>query len=261
MREKFSFKTERDREPHLDFFSRKARMIRRLHRLCLLSLCVGWLSISLAQAPIPIRIASSDSRTQSFRDDELPGIATWIGLYNDRQGFQWKFTECSLQWAPDPYTEDNHSKWSAKKLVVLDHSQPVLLVQGLDGLVTVRPQKAEYTDKSSPEGVQITEKGLPIRFGQANFVLQSVPAKKSTDKSTLILSSRGQSQIIDATLPPTFDYGWSLLWAGDLDGDGRLDLIIHYADNVFGSMQLLLSSRSNPGELVHNVAHRNFGYD
>jgi hypothetical protein len=184
-----------------------------------------------------------------------------MGLYNDRQGFQWKFTECRLKWAPDPHTENDHSKWSAKELVVLDHSQPVLLVQGLDGLVTVRPQKAEYTDKSSPEGVQITEKGLPIRFGQSNYVLQNVPAQKSTDKITLILSPRGQSQIIDATLRPTFDYGWSLLWAGDLDGDGRLDLIIQYADNVFGSMQLLLSSRSNPGELVHSVAHRYSGYD
>jgi hypothetical protein len=260
MREKFSFKTERDGELHLDFFSQKTCMIPRLHRLCLLSLCIGWLSISLAQAPIPIKIASSDSRTQSFRGDEHLGIATWMGLYADRQGFQWKSTECRLQWAPDPYTEDNHSKWSAKKLVVLDHSQPVFLVQGLNSLVTVRPQKAEYADTRWPDGVQVTEESLPIRFGQSNFVLQSAPGKKDTDKNSLILSSMGKSQIIDATLPAN-DSVWILLWAGDLDGDGRLDLIIHYADNVFGSMQLLLSSRSNSGELVHTVAHRNFVYD
>lgn len=44
----------------------------------------------------------------------------------------------------------------------------------------------------------------------------------------------------------TCDY---LQWAGDLDGDGRLDLLLNYTDYQWSSV-LFLSSLAKPGELV-----------
>ncbi|OPL18778.1 MAG: hypothetical protein AVO35_13050 [Candidatus Aegiribacteria sp. MLS_C] len=47
-----------------------------------------------------------------------------------------------------------------------------------------------------------------------------------------------------------------VVWAGDLDGDGRVDLVIdnvpHY--NIYKGLELYLSSEAGPGELVKRVA-------
>lgn len=46
----------------------------------------------------------------------------------------------------------------------------------------------------------------------------------------------------------------SLLWAGDLDGDGRLDLLVSYTGYNQGGVCLYLSSRAAPGALIGHVA-------
>ncbi len=49
--------------------------------------------------------------------------------------------------------------------------------------------------------------------------------------------------------------GWSLLWAGDLDGDGLLDLVLS-ADHHYNTstLRLFLSSHAKKGQLVREVA-------
>jgi len=49
-----------------------------------------------------------------------------------------------------------------------------------------------------------------------------------------------------------------ILWAGDLDGDGKLDLLVTLSDKYSAfPRQLLLSGSAHKGELVHEVAHFN----
>jgi hypothetical protein len=45
----------------------------------------------------------------------------------------------------------------------------------------------------------------------------------------------------------------SLLWAGDLDRDGKLDLLISYGGDNWSGVCLYLSSRAGEGELVREI--------
>jgi hypothetical protein len=48
-----------------------------------------------------------------------------------------------------------------------------------------------------------------------------------------------------------------LIWAGDLDGDGKLDLLMNFTDYFWGTT-LFLSSLAKPGELVGAAGHFNY---
>ena len=47
---------------------------------------------------------------------------------------------------------------------------------------------------------------------------------------------------------------WQLIWAGDLDGDGKLDLYLDFGEMYFYEKRLLLSSQAAKGQLVKDVA-------
>jgi hypothetical protein len=48
---------------------------------------------------------------------------------------------------------------------------------------------------------------------------------------------------------------WQLLWAGDLDGDGKLDLLFDLSTHSgAGARRLFLSSAARKGEAVREVA-------
>jgi hypothetical protein len=69
-----------------------------------------------------------------------------------------------------------------------------------------------------------------------------------------IENGKGISQIFAYTKRFN-DAMFSLRWAGDLDGDGKLDLLIDGSDHYAGSkIVLFLSSYSDGGELFKKVA-------
>jgi hypothetical protein len=53
--------------------------------------------------------------------------------------------------------------------------------------------------------------------------------------------------------PESDNAAW-LLWAGDLDGDGALDLLVRYAGYNSGGVCLFLSASARPGVLVRHIA-------
>ncbi len=63
---------------------------------------------------------------------------------------------------------------------------------------------------------------------------------KSKDRSQILIKEVG-------------NYPWHLMLAGDLDGDGKLDLILRSDSACHGDQPLFLSSQTNSNELVHLV--------
>ena len=71
----------------------------------------------------------------------------------------------------------------------------------------------------------------------------------------MVLESDGISQTLYEWPHGFSDQHCELIWAGDLDGDGKLDLYIDLSDhyNVMGKT-LFLSSKRQPGKLVERIA-------
>ncbi|HLK92752.1 MAG TPA: hypothetical protein VKZ18_22860 [Polyangia bacterium] len=87
-----------------------------------------------------------------------------------------------------------------------------------------------------------TERGeRTIRFGKRRF--QIWQDKISEDTSLIALGFDGQIQVL---LPDSLGFDYVIVWAGDLDGDHRLDLIITDDETDEPRFSLFLSSRAPP---------------
>lgn len=87
--------------------------------------------------------------------------------------------------------------------------------------------------------------------GQAFILRVSAGLTKSKDKvAVLVLEHNGTSQIVDYN----YDVIGDLLWAGDLDNDGKLDLYINeFNEKGYFQSKLFLSSSATKGKLLKLV--------
>lgn len=152
--------------------------------------------------------------------------------------------------------------------------------------VEARAVRDEVVDTDRPSSVKTGRRlrVAPRRAEQAGFVLRGLepgpvsPLRLPEEtwlgsgrplvlgEAQLLRESEGELHRLVLATGPTrqrlYDQdggeleSWSLAWAGDLDGDGRLDLVLK-ADRSgnITTWRLFLSSRAGPGELIHEVAH------
>jgi hypothetical protein len=144
--------------------------------------------------------------------------------------------------------------------------KPVFIFRGIDdaqpGRVTSlyhRPSADEIALRNLP--IKAMEIGYREQFylGGNTYLLRVAlgELKDGTKANVLVMESNGISQIV--TYNPHYvssDIIGDLLWVGDLDRDGKLDLYFDdygYEKGSFGS-NLYLSSQAEPGKLVKLAA-------
>jgi len=88
---------------------------------------------------------------------------------------------------------------------------------------------------------------LDGRFAGQRWQVEIVSSKGEEDDAFLIAGGKRQ------WLFKASRNGIDVVWAGDLDGDGKLDLFIRDSDEG-PTFYLFLSSAALPGELLHAVA-------
>ncbi len=208
------------------------------------------LPVCLSQAP---RVALLT--TGVFHGGEVNEISGdgWLGLAPRNGQIGWYQYAIEVQPAEDPVVDEPGEMTGTE--VRVRGPEPVFLVRGLNEPVSV----AVYTSVFSPGGLILPTTG-PLWLGTGNRGYRLYLTNKRTDReppsrSALVLESEGVRQEI-YTWPAGFvDQHCELIWAGDLDGDGKLDLFMHLSDhyNVIEAT-LLLSSRAGERELVAPVA-------
>ena len=179
----------------------------------------------------------------------------WWGLYETPAGFELEPTRLEVTPVFDPMLDED---WEATGLEILAEGerQPLFLVKGVPLQAgPVRTASKDVTPLVPGSVVGLTEEllvvygtarepalpGLPPALEDVRVVLQGLPGG-APSQELLTLDAP------DLAAP-------SLVWAGDLDGDGEIDLLLdatdHYAANAY---TLMLSSAAAPGERVAEVA-------
>ena len=196
----------------------------------------------------------------AFHGDEVLAESgeVWLGLYLTPNGYTLIPSTITVETVYDPFV-DNAGEKTGKMVLVERQTRPLFLIKGLDTL------KGESIQTLSAEQTILTPgKSLDLGFnGKNEYHLMAYGEGDigpngftSLENYSLELSQEGQSSQELLTYDSTNGAVPSLLWAGDLDGDGQLDLLInatpHYT--VYSAPVLFLSSMAKDGNLVQKVA-------
>jgi hypothetical protein len=172
----------------------------------------------------------------------------WFGLFHAKNGFEILKTEITV--LDSPSTGGLYEKYVRTERI----GDPVFLIRGMPELQE-GPVKTVFYGFFQP---QPTNNGINLRTDMRLQYLLSAGGKTSAETIEdyeLKLSDRQTSQIITKRSSALRESMPILLWAGDLDGDGKLDLLIDMTDHYnVRQPTLFLSSRAKPGQLLEKVA-------
>ncbi len=181
----------------------------------------------------------------------------WIGLYNEENQFSLKPAEVTITLARHDMTDDEGEKTG--KLVNAIPEKPFMLISGLDRTISGSTQHSGLHNISLSPGDTISfnlhEKNYQIiADGETNelgYIKQYQVFLQSEYRQQLI----GESDFLD-------DTAFRILWAGDLDGDQELDLLMDLSYKYsFGLFSLFLSSKKQDGQLLQLTTQHRMYYD
>lgn len=192
-----------------------------------------------------------------YHGDEVTASAkqSWLGLYKDSGGkFTLKPTKISITKVNDPIIDEDPKGRSGKRISVATKEKPIYVISGVAGL---KPGPVVAGTPLTSDHLDIGRKiKLKVRSSEATLVVTG--RKKNADFRThykITLESGGIKQQLMRGEEIGVDTAPSLLWCGDLDGDGKLDLIMDTTDNYnVSNVVLFLSSKAQPGKIVRDVA-------
>ena len=195
----------------------------------------------------------------AFHGDEVAAESgeVWLGLYSMPDGYALISSRITVETVYDPFV-DNAGEKTGKVVTVEGQTRPLFLIKGLD------TPEAQSIKTLSAEGA-ILSPGKSLNLGLDGKNESHLTAYGEGDvgpngftslENYSLELSKGQVSQELLTYSSTNGAIPTLLWAGDLDGDNRLDLVVnatpHYA--VSSAPMLFLSSMAKDGNLVQKVA-------
>jgi len=201
----------------------------------------------------------------SFHGDDVKTGANgeiWFGVFETAQGYELRHAEMVVEAVNDPYIDQDEER-TARLIYAAD----AVIDPGYDWdyqtdrwsseeadrlLFFLRPSDSVFEEGPLYPAI-VDSPAIPpdttIELGDSGLSLVA------TDEG-LYLSDGCISQRLSDVYPNSCGEAVSVVWAGDLDGDGKMDLVLddqpHYAYRVF--YRLFLSSEAESGELVKEVA-------
>ncbi|MEO9804911.1 MAG: hypothetical protein ABJF04_16765 [Reichenbachiella sp.] len=189
---------------------------------------------------------------------ELNPYQTWYGLFQESEGvFSLKKTKLKIKEIYD-HSSDGPKEKTEIQISVNTKDYPILLVTGLEEF-----EEGEVVGKNHYNTLLAPDRLLDIIYPWGDYTLNSFgspeyPVGEDTEQQYfgygIVLIHNHKRQII---LEDHYFYGSGpgLVWSGDLDRDGKLDLIIDcICEDTWTNMALFLSSKAGENELVKLVA-------
>ncbi|MBX9951258.1 MAG: hypothetical protein K2Y39_18970 [Candidatus Obscuribacterales bacterium] len=180
--------------------------------------------------------------------------STWMGLFPTKAGqFELRPTKVNIAIVRDEITDDPAGPKTGKKVTAAGKVAPLFLLDGVPALKAGKVSTSKTYQKEHPDIGFKTK----LNVGAKESTLTVSGTKKDSEwrnQYKIVLETEGVKQTVyerkevsDSSFP-------SLLWAGDLDGDGKLDLIMDMTNNYnVRDVTLFLSTKAKQGKLVEKI--------
>jgi hypothetical protein len=208
-------------------------------------------AIVTAQAPVRLLMVGT------FHGDEVTARSgeVWLGLFPTANGYALRATTLKVKAVRDELLDEENER-TGKEVTVGDAREPLFLVKATPRL------RARAAVPTVFAGESFLEKDSHVRLAGPDggeylltvdsVQMASVEAPDPVPYSVLTLALGGITQRLSTTPDHV---GLRLLWAGDVDGDGKLDLLLDLPSSENASEhRLFLSTAAGKGELVRQVA-------
>jgi hypothetical protein len=199
-------------------------------------------------------ISTEIMQVGTFHGGEVPNVAgrNWLALMVDGEHAELKTAAPKIKTVFDGIMDNEKDKASySGKQVEMKGPEPFMLIRR-DGLKTGVIKQAN---------ISATDNGQTIIFDNAKYTVQHQCQKKSKDEEfqacKVYLVGNGINQWLGNTMEngeSDFAETISVSWAGDIDRDGKIDLIIEKSRYNNSDTVLLLSSAANAGKHLLEVA-------
>ena len=179
---------------------------------------------------------------------------SWLALVASKKGTHLLPAKVSVETVEDPIVDNPGSK-SGKEVRAIGLEEAIMLVRG--GELSAGPvtQAVRLTNRDS-SGADL-EQDFDDRFELlGRFYTLRVDARRvdrNIIERTIRLESDEASQVL--LVDTSGEMSGEILWAGDLDRDGRLDLVMNLSNHYnLWLPTLLLSSEAKQGAVVGEAA-------
>ncbi len=180
----------------------------------------------------------------------------WYGLFEIEDHFELKAVSITVEAVPD-FLSGNPDDRSGKSVTVDHPGKPLFLLKGW-----VAPHEGRINSVFSGYKFIYPGERISLKLGDDNYFSvsafgEAVHLRGDTrlKNYTLQIEKAADYQVIAKYDAIYIDGAPSIIWAGDLDCDGKLDLLMDLRDHYnVTEYTLFLSSRADEGKMVKKCA-------
>jgi len=202
--------------------------------------------------------------TGQFHGDEISAKTgqQWLGLYVTERGAMLRYLRLRVTTVFDDVTDYGTKKKTGKRVSVHSSREPLFLLSRTP-MLKAGPVISVFEEKTNFDRT-LEKSPVHLKLGKKSYVLRVVGPTKGSElcrdnafprNARLVLISGKSAQTLYSLDDCGNDPSWYLLWAGDLDRDGKLDLYVNVTQHYdVSERRLFLSSTAVKGKPMKEVA-------